>query len=174
MTDEFGPPTRDTAMAEAARLGWQCGWMTEDTIGGEHTGVVVVNAHGCVLARGNLVRNASVGPHHDEAEDHDWEAERRNVTRKAFMSEQRREARRAGTRLRRACAALTGRVDLEVVIDPAHQRRPPRDRHLEASLREDRGLARRQARDVARQLQARGRSGSWTDEDVDALGQTDA
>jgi hypothetical protein len=161
-------------MAAAARLGWQYRWLAQDTIGGEHAGIVVVNAHGRVLARSSLVRNASLGLQHDEAKDHNWEAERRNVTRKAFMSEQRREARRVRTRLRRASAALIGRVDLEVVIDPAHQPRPPRDRDLEASLREHRGLARRQARDLARQLQARGTSGSWTDGDVDAVGQPSA
>lgn len=67
MTDEFGQPTRNEAMAAAARLGWQYRWLAQDTIGGEHAGIVVVNAHGRVLARSSLVRNASLGLQHDEA-----------------------------------------------------------------------------------------------------------
>jgi hypothetical protein len=57
------------------------------------------------------------------------------------------------TRLRRARRALEGSIDVPVP-DPKRDPRPPRDFQLERYLRKDRGLNRRQARKVARQIQA--------------------
>jgi hypothetical protein len=138
-----------------------------DTIGGEHRGIEVRNGTGYVLARGggfNVTDREATAP--------DWDVVLGTLLSEALRAEERREARRLETRLRRAWAALTGSADLQVVVDPAHEPRPPRDRHLERGLRDERGLGRREARKVARQLQARGQVTTyhgWRDEDVDAL-----
>lgn len=153
---------REGVWSEAERRGWRWHWETWDTIGGEHLGITLTNANGYRLASGggfNMTDREAVEP--------DWDAVLVSLLRQALDAEDRREARRLGTRLRRASAALAGSVYIPVP-ESKHEPRPPRDRELERGLRTDRGLSHRQACKVARRLQAIGRN-NWGDEDLDAL-----
>jgi hypothetical protein len=144
---------REFLRSDAARRRWRWAEIVRDTIGGEYLHIEVRNRHGYPLTRGRGICISPYNPDFEDVDGLDWDVELDAALTEAFRVEKRREAQRLRTRLSRAWIALGGSVDVPVP-DPKRDRRPRRDVELERDLRNDRGLSRRQARKVARQIQA--------------------